>query len=287
MRLLLLRHTLSIAAAVAVAVLLVACSSTPSEPPSDGERAARRAAVVETRELVVGPAQDLGTAAATVASRLDDVVKRPGEDTVTVLREGITELEEAREEVEQLELDTSTPDVRAADEALDDAVAGTRRMAEAGTVVATAADQASTAEQALTELVATWDEPGSRSELLARFDETALAADALAGEESGEPPQGCPGPLEARVDAARFVADATRDLRELVEARDGEAFDARRAELSDAPFGHDDSGAPREHRHPIDPDECPAVGAARESAADVTRALQDLQAALNPEDLSG
>lgn len=287
MRLFALRRHPSIAAAVAVAILLVACSSTASPPRTDGDVSERMAAVIETRELVVGPAQDLGTAAATVASRLDDVVERPGEDTVAALREAVTELEEAREDVEQLELDPTTPDVRAAADALDDAMAGARRMAEAGTVVATAADQASTAEQSLDELVATWDEPGSRSELLARLDETALAADALATDEVGAPPEGCPGPVEARVEAASSVADATRELRELVEARDGEAFDARRAELSDAPFGHDDSGAARQHRHPIDPDECPAVDAARESAADVTQALQDLQAALNPEDLSG
>lgn len=282
-----LRRTLSTVPAVAAAVLLAACSTAPRAPQAHDDATARRAAVVETRALVVEPAQQLGTAAATVASRLGDVVERPGPDTVGSLRDAVTALEEAREEVDQLELDPTSPDVQAADGALDDAMAGARRMAEAGTVVATAADQASTADQALDELVATWNEPSSRSQLLARLDETALAADALAGDEVGAPPPECSGPVESTVAAASFVAEASRELRALVEARDGEAFDARRAELADAPFGHDEAGTARVHRHPLDPDACPAVEAARVSATAVTRALQDLQAALNPEDLAG
>lgn len=287
MRLLVLPRTLLTAVAVAVVVLVAACSNSPSAPPTEDETGERRAVVVETRELVVAPAQHLGTAAVTVASRLDDVAERPGTDTVAALRDALTDLEEAREEVEQLDIGAATPDVQAADEALDDALAGARRMADAATIVATAADQASTADQALQELVASWDEPGSRSELLARLDETALAADHLAADEVGAPPEQCPGPVDSRVAAASFVADATRQLRELVEARDGDAFDARRAELAEAPLGHDDTGTPRTHRHPIEPEGCPAVDATRESATEVTRALEDLQAALNPPDLSG
>ncbi len=189
MRLLVLRRTPWTAPAVAAVVLLAACSGPSSAPEVDSDAAERRTAVTETRELVVEPAQDLGTAAATVASLVDDVVERPGAQTVAALREAVTDLEDAREEVEQLALEPTTPDVRAADAALDDAMAGARTMAEAATVVATAADQASTADQALDELVATWDEPGSRSELLARLDETALAADALAADEIGTPPE--------------------------------------------------------------------------------------------------
>lgn len=281
------RITLRTAPVLASVVLLAACTSPDSPPAPDDGTSERRAAVVEARELVVDPAQHLGTAAATVAARLEDVVERPGADPVGSLREAVTDLEEAREEVASLDLVPATPDVEAAEAALDAARAGARRMAEASTVVATAADQASTADQALEDLVASWDEPGSRSELLARLDETALAADALAGDEVGAPPEQCPGPVESRVAAADFVADATRQLRELVEARDGDAFDARRAELADAPLGHDDAGTARTSRHPIEPEGCPAVDAARESAEEVTRALEDLQAALNPPDLSG
>ncbi len=279
------RRFLSTVLAVAASAVLAACSSTSGDAGPDDDVARRVAAVTETRDAVVEPAQALGTAAAEVASRLDHTVEQPTAATVEALRAAVTDLEQARTEVEELDLEPTTPDVVAADAALDDAMAGARSMAEAATVVATAADQASTADQALAELVATWDEPGSRSELLARLDETALAADALATDGVGTPPEDCSGPLAARVDAAAFVAESSRELRALVEARDGLAFDERRAELATDPLGRreDDQGAVRS----IDPDDCPAIDVAEESAAMVVQALQDLQTALNPEDLAG
>lgn len=279
------RRFLSTVLAVAAAVMLAACSSTSGDDVPDDDVARRVAAVTETRDAVVEPAQALGTAAADVAARLDQAVEQPTEATVEALRAAVTELEQARTEVEDLDLEPTTPDVVAADAALDDAMAGARSMAEAATVVATAADQASTADQTLAELVATWDEPGSRSELLARLDETALAADALATDGVGTPPEDCSGPLASRADAAVFVAESSRELRALVEARDGLAFDERRAELADDPWGQREDG--QDAARSIDPDGCPAVDVAEESAAMVVQALQDLQAALNPEDLSG
>lgn len=279
------RRFLSTVLAVAATVMLTACSSTSGDAGPDDDVARRVAAVTETRDLVVEPAQALGTAAADVASRLDHAVEQPTEATVEALRAAVTELEQARTQVEDLDLEPATPDVVAADAALDDAMAGARNMAEAATVVATAADQASTADEALAELVASWDEPGSRSELLARLDETALAADALATDGVGTPPEDCRGPLASREEAAVFVASSSRELRSLVEARDGIAFDERREELAADPWGQReaDQGAARS----IDPDDCPAVDVAEEAATTVVQALQDLQAALNPEDLAG
>lgn len=249
--------------ALAVGLLVSACSGGPAGTDGAATGAERVAAIVQAREAVVVPAQALGTAAAEVAARLDQLVARPDDATIEATIEAVDDLAGARREVTNLALEPVTEDVRAARAALHDA-------AEAARQVETAAR----------------DEPGSRSQLITRFEEVTAAAESLAAQELATTTSGCPGPVAARREAAAFVARATADLTELVTARDGLAFDERRAELADAPFGTDDAGVVRGPGASIDPSSCPAVADVEAAATEVAAALRALQQALNPEDLA-
>lgn len=274
----------SAAATVAAGLLLLGCSSSsPVEDPSPTV-GARAEAIVTARERVVEPAQALGTAAAAAATRLDQLIAEPGAPTAEAAREVLDDLADARDRVEELELGTDTEDVRRAAEALGAAVDAADTLAVSVREVVGAVEETTALDARLAELVASWDEPGSRSQLLARFDEVAVEADDLADTAA---PEECAAPVETRTAAAAFVAEATRELRDLVDRRDGNAFDARRAELDEAPWGRMDDGEPRELDARLTADACGAIERARAAAADVAAALRDLQAALNPPDLAG
>lgn len=275
------RHRLRVCLLVVGCLVVSACTSEGA-PTTD-----RVEAIARARDAVVGPAQDLGTAAAEVASRLDEVVARPAGDTIQAARSALDHLADARDAVVAVELDDQTPDVQAAATALDDAAASAGTVEDAAAGVLEAAELASTADDRLADLVAAWDEAGSRSQLIARLQEVAAEADALATGGVGQAPADCPGPVETREAAAAFVAEATRELEALVVARDGLAFDERRAELAEAPFGVDDGGLARGPGASIDPASCPAVGQVESAATEVASALRALQEALNPDDLSG
>lgn len=265
---------------------LAACSGASPEPVATSDGDARIDAIVEARAQVVEPAQALGTAAAGVTAALEDLIARPDEAALARLDEATTELTSATEAVDDLQLDDDTEDLRAADGALEDASSAAASLRGAVEEVAEAAEQAAELDDRLDAWVAAWDEPGSRSELLARFDE--LAAEAVAAADGSErTPPSCAGPVDARREAAAFVADATEELRGFVAAYDGNGFDARRAELDEAPFGLDDAGVVRGPGASIDPANCPAVDDAEAAATDVAAALRALQAALNPADLAG
>lgn len=273
-------------ALLAVAAVLAGCSGTPADPATSPPEVDRVDVVARTREQVVEPAQALGTAAAEVAGRLESLIDAPSDLAITGVRDAVDGLDDARADVAGVDLEHDTEDVRAAADALEAAVDSALALGEAAARTADTVEQAHEADARLGELVATWDEAGSRSELLARFDEVAEQADALAGELRPDPPDPCPGPLEDRAVAAAFVAEATRDLHELVAQRDGLGFDERRAELAEAPYGRDDDGEARNPVGPVDEDTCPTIDAAEDAAGDVAAALQDLQRALNPADLT-
>lgn len=269
--------------AAVLALVLVACQSGdgPSDAGAGGE--GRVEAIVEARDAVVEPAQALGTAAAEVASRLDELVARPDDGAIAATGQALEELAAARDTVRGLELDTSVTDVRDAADALARAVDGADGLDASTATVVEAAGVATEVEAELEALVAAWDERGSRSELLARFDEVAARADELATTSTVD---GCPGPMEERVAAAEHVATATRELRDLVAARDGNGFDARRAELDEAPFGLGPGDVPRGTGSSIVAESCPAVAEAEDAASTVAEALRSLQDALNPSDLA-
>lgn len=270
------------AVALVAAAALAGCSS--AEPPVDTSRDDRIAAITRARQAVVEPAQALGTAAAEVAVRLDAVVVRPGPDTLDGLREAMDDLDGARRDLEDVDLDADTVDVAAAGEAVAMALAAAEDLDTSTAMVATAATLAVETEEALDEVVAVWDEPGSRTELLEQFDTALVTVAALV--DGLEPPgDACDGPVQERLEEAEFVAAATEELRGYVADADGTSFDARRAELAEAPWGVDASGVVRGPGASIDPDGCAAVGDAEAAAHALADGLEALQAALNPDDL--
>lgn len=277
------RHMVAV---VALVMALVACSGGGGEDGSGTGASAqdRVAAVREARQVVVEPAQALGTAAAEVAARLQALVAEPGPDTVTSVRSAVDDLDDAGADVDAVELDTATEDVASAAAALDDAGDAADDLATAASAVADAVEAATGAADRLAAVVAGWDERGSRSQLLARLDE--LQAETTEVADGLDRPERCAGPVEEVTAAATFVAEATGELRELVAQRDGLGFDARRAELDAAPYGTTAAGEPRRPGGPVATASCPAVDAAEEAAADVAAALRELQQALNPADLA-
>jgi hypothetical protein len=78
------------------------------------------------------------------------------------------------------------------------------------------------------------------------------------------------------------VVDVTGELREYVVRRQGTTFDERIAELAGDPYG---LGEPLAAAGAVTTENCDVVGAAVSNVADVTAALADVQAALNPADL--
>lgn len=277
-------HPRPVVAALVWAALVAGCSvGTPADTETDSEHADRVRAVVNARDLVVGPAQELGTAAAGLSAALHDLAGRPEPVLVTAVRSAAIRLADAIDAVSSLTIEPSTPDTVAAVGALTEAGSEATVLRESALVVADAVDALTPTSERLAGIVARWDEPGSRSQLLDRFAVAAAAAADIAASDDGPP--GCPGPQQEQADAAAFVADATRELEDLIEARDGNGFDARRAELADAPYGTA-GGVPRALDDAVDPDACPALAEATDAARGVVDALGELQAALNPTDLA-
>lgn len=281
--------------ATAVAVLLVVAACTPSSGP--GTEATddpdERIATVRTLRTAVGPpAAELGSAAATVTQQLADLrAALPVEPADRVaaagdLREGpLARLEDARDAIDpELAGDADGPDADAVRATLDDAVAAADALVDAATEDLVLIERAADADARLVRVVTAWEEPGSRNEQLARLAEVAAEADALAGElgPSDDAPD-CSDALARRARAAEAMADASRELRDLVERRRGEEFDARRAELASDPAAST-RALVEDDRDELDcwREEGPVVA----RAAEVAASLEELEAALNPSDLA-
>lgn len=268
---------------VAALLALAASACTEDETREEEATTDRVAAVQSAREALAGPAQQLGTVAAEVDAKAQAWQAAPGrERDVDDLEESLDELSEASEDLEGVELDAATSDVREAAEVVDELVDAADRLAEAGRDLVEVGHHLVEVNARLEELRRTWDEPGSRSEVLARLDETATAAEDLVD----DAPEACPGPVEQRNAAAEFVARASLDLEAHVSSRDGAGYDERRAELAEAPYGRTSDEEARQLDAPIDADACPALDRAATAAGDVEQGLGALEDALNPSDLA-
>lgn len=266
-------------AVAALALLLTACSGGGEAPEAPTDRID---AIREAREALGAPAQQLAAAVMDVEDGIEGLRSDPTEQAVDELEQGGAQLAAAVDELEAVELEATTADVRSALEAVDRATSSATELVDATDVLMEAGRQLVATDARLEELTATWDQPGSRSEVVARLEETAAAASDL----QADGPQACPGPMEVRSAAAAFVAEASRELRDRVAAHDGEGFDSRRADLDEAPFGRTD-GAPRRLTAPTpDDDSCPALQEATAAVESVRGALQDMEEALNPTDLA-
>jgi hypothetical protein len=259
-----------------------AAPSPTSEPRIQEIRAARGA--------VAEPAVELARAVGVVVDRTrrlrTEVTEDRGTAAERLLDEPLAALAEATDAVRALEL-SGGEDVQRASDALDDA-------AEVADALARAVDEERAevrdlveVDAQLAELVAAWEEPGSRRIQMARFDELAVEAEALAEElESRTPLHPCGDVYERRIEAARAVAETTRELRDLVARYRGTEFGERVLELADDPYG---TGGATLAELDVEAladcwDEAAEVAAAGER---VGGALDALERALAPEDLTG
>jgi hypothetical protein len=271
-----------------LAVLLAACTGGPTADPTPDPQE-RIEAIRAARAVALVPVQDLGTQAAATVAWLDQAADAPAEQVLEQLRGSITDLADARADLADAvdlvqETVPQTDDVQAAQDAMERMVEAAEELGEAAQEVVEGLEALLAGIPVLEEVTGGWNQPGSQSQLTARFQESAAVAEALAEEIQG--PDTCAGPAERIADAAAFVAEATSELEALVRAGSGTRFDERRGELSQAPYGLDGDQAVN-LRASVDRDACPAVGDAQDAAEALLGALEDLEEALNPADLLG
>lgn len=271
------------------ALLLGACADADPEP-EEQPAAGRIEEVRGLRAAVGGPAVELGRASEGVHTVVRALRLEPPRDpparlaaVASAREESLPELEQAIDAGAATELPGDGPVAAAARAAWDRAIEAARDVAAAATAEAELAARIAAADATLEELVAAWDQPGSRREQLEVLAATAEQAEALAADlETLEASPACLGDLQARHDAAQFVAEATRELRGHVAAHRGNEFDRLRAELEEDPYGVG---------HPLaevgsgaeacwDADSGVAQGTSR-----LVDALGALEEALNPPDL--
>ena len=248
---------------------------------------ARVDAILDAREAVAEPAAELGTLAEAVVAAVTTVrLEGPTDPAdwqagVTAVADGpVASFADAVAAASAVELDGSTEDVQLAQQhwlraqaAAADMLATVRtQLDELGRVIGW--------DLELRELTDSWQQSGSRSMQLAAFADTAAAADQLAHDLAVDAPTTCPEQRDRRVEAAEFVATATRELREHIAASRGAAFDERRRELAEDPTG---LGQPLSDLDGQDA-RCWGSTSGVDSQA-ILDALGDLQAALNPPDL--
>ena len=261
-------------------------SPSPSPDPTETVaevRAARQAVAEPAVALHVAAQRVLATLEELRASEVDDPEAR-----LALLDEApsgpLEELEEAIVTVRGVELDGSSGAVADAGAALADAADAAEDALRAARVDLREQERAASVHASLLGMAARWDEPGSRSQQLDRLAALAEEADALAVRlASAQPVAPCLTLFERRAAAARHVADATRELRDHVEAYRGSEFDRRRDELAEDPFALE---------HPLVEADVAELDCWREQApvagavAGITSALDRLEDALNPPGVS-
>lgn len=276
-----------------VGILLAgsACSSSgagPSPSPPSGNRAAE---IRIARDVVEEPAVAIRDATQAVVAVLDDLRSSPAasapegriEILETALATPLEALDGAIADLEALELVGDATELDLAESAIDDAAAAAGQVREAARADVAAQIGLAEGDQQLAALVATWDQRGSRSEQLERLAAAATAADDLAEDLSAQDDvAACLTGFTRRGEAAREIAELTRELRGYVQDRQGQRFDERRAEIGDGPLTDDRIREADAAQVECWRNEAPAPAA----AGDVDEALRRLQDALNPPDLA-
>ncbi len=280
-------HLSSLARGAAVAVLaLAACTAEPTAAPTPEPRIAE---VQAARQVVAEPAAALATATAKVvdATRALRTASDLAPDAgIAGLASAVDGLSAARADLASITVGGDGPDVAAARQALDEAATAAGEVLDAVAAEREEVTTLTSIDGELLALTTAWDEPGSRSAQLDRLAEVDDEADAMASalaDRNGVHP--CADVFGRRAAAAEGVATTTRELADYVRVRDGAAFDARRAELAADPLGT--SGSPLWVEDARALSGCwDAAAPVLDAAAAVSAALADLQAALNPADLS-
>lgn len=273
---------------LALSFLAAGCSDGEPAPTATPTAIDTLAEVRRAREAVQQPAVDLHLAAQRVVGLVAEqrAATDPPATRLSTLAElpstTFDDLGAAVVAVEDVTLDGRSEAVGRARDALAAAAKAGRQVQEAALLDLADEERAAEVEVALLDMAARWEAPGSRSQQLDRFAALAADADALAAELAAvDPVADCLTTFERRRAAAHYVGEATRELREHVEAYRGTAFDERRAELAEDPFGLE---------LPLRDGDVAELGCWREAApvvlaaAAIDAALARLEDALNPAD---
>lgn len=164
----------------------------------------------------------------------------------------------------------------AADEAWTAVVAAARGVVAAARAEADLLGTFFDAEQAMAEVVAGWDEPGSRSQQRERFGELVQRArGTVTALEAARDAPGCSGALRARLDAAQLVSERTQELATHVERGQGAGFDEARARFAQDPW-HDRLAQADDQDAACWQEASPVVVAAQEVEARLDRLVEAL-----------
>ena len=280
---------------VALAVLAGGCSSG-SEPATLNEsptisRDARIAMIRAARSTIEQPAADLAAAVEAVELAVEEVredpPRRPDDrrEAVQAIREGtLPPLRAAIDAAEEVELVGDSDDIEAARAAWQELIDTASEVEPAADTDLEAIERTAALDEQLAELTRRWDEPGSRRQQLERFAELAEEAEALSAEiAEAEPVAPCMTTFDRREEAARTVAERTLELRDLIQRYRGTEFDELRDEYRQDPYGF---GAPITEGAADDLPCWREEGPVPTAAEEVSAALDRLQSALNPPDLS-
>lgn len=273
-----------------VSLVAVGCSAT--EDPAEVSTTERIAAVREARAVLGAPAADLATEVAAVRAAVERLRTEPPAEpgrrlaaVLTVRSDQLARLTSALAAVDDVDAGGGTSDVAAAEAAFERAVGAAREVRVAALEDLGAIESAARLDAELAAVVAGWDGTGSRREQMDAFAElvdAAAAAEDRARDLQEVAP--CLTTFARRAEAAAVVEARSAELRALVVGYRGNEFDELRDTYRQDPFG--DGRLPAE----VDAGEsgCWEREAGLPTAVDdFDLALSELEAALNPDELSG
>ena len=272
--------------------VLVGLGATACERPTvDGgvvvvDEGGRAEQVRRARAALVDPVPVVVAELDRFVTVLDEVWTAPGDSAARAAAVDAvdpTALVAAADELAAVELLGDGPDVTAARAEVTAIVEAARAAAAAGPTELRDLPELPPVDEQLLALAAEWDVPGSFSQQVRRLGELEERARALVAELDREAALPCTGVWDRRSAAATLVADRTANLVGLVRRRDGEGFDAARAEYRADPLGTD--GRPLGELDARAATCWATASAVTDAVAAVDEGVAALTAALDPEDL--
>lgn len=186
----------------------------------------------------------------------------------------------------EVELEGDGPDVEAATEVVAAMVADGRALLAVATDELASLTAVAPFDERLEGLLEGWDRRGSHSQQLEAFEELAVEAEELAEDAAGRTGAlACVELWPRREQAARVVAERSRELRALVRDRRGQEFDELRDSYGQDPYGYGELPGVLDAQAAA---ECWADASRAPASVELLRERTDeLAEALDPADLRG
>ena len=231
-----------VVAVAAVAVLLAGCT-----PPASDEGEViittdeRIPEIRAARQALAEPVPAVTAEAARLVDALEEVwTREAAADDRAEFAEALRldPFRDALGDLDAVVLEGDGPDVTAAAEVVDAMVADGRGLLAVAEEELASLTSVPSFDTRLEDVVAQWDQRGSYSQQLQAFEQFALDAEALAEEAAGR--TGTPACVELwprREEAARVVAERSRELRASIRDRRGQEFDELRDAYRQDPYG--------------------------------------------------